>query len=157
MKKIFLPLLCVLLAGCHTHYSVVETTGWREPIDSRWDAAPDAEMQALIQPYTHQIENTMATVIGESAMDMDRKRPESLLGNLISDILRNAATRVIGKPADIGLMNVGGIRNVITKGPITMDTAFELLPFENSLCVLTMKGSDVNELLHEIAIVGGEG
>ena len=65
--------------------------------------------------------------------------PESLLSNLIADVLREAAVEVLGKPADMGLINIGGIRNSLTEGDITTENIYEILPFENSLCVLTMK------------------
>ena len=34
---------------------------------------------------------------------------------------------------------------------------FEILPFENSLCVLTMKGTDLRRLFEAIASLHGEG
>jgi 2',3'-cyclic-nucleotide 2'-phosphodiesterase (5'-nucleotidase family) len=40
---------------------------------------------------------------------------------------------------------------------ITFGTIYEILPFENSLCILSMKGSDLKSLFKEIAKVGGQG
>ncbi|MBU5890329.1 5'-nucleotidase C-terminal domain-containing protein, partial [Vibrio cholerae O1] len=34
---------------------------------------------------------------------------------------------------------------------------FEILPFENSLCVLTMKGTEIKRLMEVIASLHGEG
>ena len=68
-----------------------------------------------------------------------------------------AAAQVLGKPADMGLINMGGLRNVLTKGPITTENIYEILPFENSLCVLTMKGVYLKELFNNIAVRHGEG
>ena len=89
--------------------------------------------------------------------DRDKGAPESLLSNLVADVLRNAAGQVLGKPADMGLINMGGLRNVLTEGPITCENIYEILPFENSLCVLTMKGVYLKELFNNIAACHGQG
>lgn len=146
-----------LLTSCHTSYEVVKAEGDRIPMDSTWDAAPDAEAVALLAPYKAKIDSVMYSVVGTAEMSMDRYRPESLLSNLIADVLREAAVGVQGKPADMGLVNVGGIRNVLTEGPITTENIYEILPFENSLCILTMKGSAMKQLFENIAVRGGEG
>lgn len=88
---------------------------------------------------------------------MDKGAPESLLSNLVADVLRGAAAQVLGKPADMGLVNMGGLRNVLTEGPITCGNIYEILPFENSLCVVTLKGVYLKQLFESIAARGGEG
>ena len=57
----------------------------------------------------------------------------------------------------IGVMNMGGLRNILPQGNITVDAVFEILPFENSLCVLTMKGTEIKRLMEVIASLHGEG
>lgn len=99
----------------------------------------------------------MYSMVGTAEMSMDRYRPESLLSNLVADVLREAAVDVLGKSADMGLVNVGGIRNVLTEGPITTENIYEILPFENSLCILSMKGSAMKHLFENIAARYGEG
>ena len=103
------------------------------------------------------MDSVMYHVVGTAEMSMDRFRPESLLSNLIADVLREAAVEVLGKPADMGLINIGGIRNSLTEGDITTENIYEILPFENSLCVLTMKGSAMKHLFENIAVRLGEG
>ena len=87
-------------------------------------------------------------------MSMDKGAPESLLSNLVADVLRGAAAQVLGKPADMGLVNMGGLRNVLTEGPITCGNIYEILPFENSLCVVTLKGVYLKQLFESIAARG---
>lgn len=157
----FIP--CVLLAAllvlssCHTAYRVARSEGTMVPIDSTWDANPDAEAVALLAPYKAKIDSVMYHVVGTAEMSMDKGSPESLLSNLVADVLRSAASQVLGKPADMGLINMGGLRNVLTQGPITTENIYEILPFENSLCVLTMKGYYLKELFKNIAQRRGEG
>lgn len=164
MKRISLRLIPVvllavtfLLASCHAAYEVTKSEGTMVAIDSTWDANPDAEAMALLAPYKAKIDSVMYRVVGTAEMSMDKGVPESLLSNLVADVLRLAAVKVQGKPADIGLINMGGLRNVITQGPITTENIYEILPFENSLCVLTMKGVYLKELFNNIAARRGEG
>jgi 2',3'-cyclic-nucleotide 2'-phosphodiesterase (5'-nucleotidase family) len=53
-------------------------------------------------------------------------------------------------------MNNGGLRiPVIYKGAITVRTIYELMPFENQLLLLKIKGSKFKELTQMIAASGG--
>ncbi|WP_373720365.1 5'-nucleotidase C-terminal domain-containing protein [Bacteroides heparinolyticus] len=149
--------VALLLASCHSSYKVARMEGGRIPVDSTWDVEPDAEAMALLAPYKQQIDSVMGRVIGSAEVSMDRFRPESPLSNLIADVLREVAMEVQGAPADMGLINMGGIRNSLSEGPITIENIFEVLPFENSLCVLTMKGTAMKLLFDNIAVRGGEG
>ena len=164
MKKPYLKLLsgaalavALLLTSCRSAYEVTKVEGGRVPIDSTWDAKPDVEAIALLAPYKAKIDSVMYRVVGTAEISMDRFRPESLLSNLVADVLRESAAEVLGKSADMGLINIGGIRNSLTEGPVTTENIYEILPFENSLCVLTMKGSVLKQLFENIAARGGEG
>lgn len=149
---------CVLaLASCRAGYEVTQVEGTRVAMDSAWDAKPDVEVLALLAPYKAGVDSVMGEVKGVAALSMDRYRPESPLSNLIADVLREAASEVQGRAADMGLVNIGGIRNVLTEGNITTQDIYEILPFENSLCVLTLKGADLKDLFANIAARGGEG
>lgn len=152
-------LLCSLLflSGCKSHYAVTDVQSSRIAIDASLDAIQSPEAVALIAPYRASIDSMMNSVLGESEISMNRRRPECLLGNLVAEILRQSAARVLGQPADMGLINIGGLRADLGQGNITVSNAFEVLPFENSLCVLTLKGSDMKELMANIATRGGEG
>ncbi len=147
------------LSSCKTtnNYQVTSIEGSRIKITSQYDRNPSMSAVDLLAPYKLGVDSVMNTILGYSAQTLDKYRPESPLSNLVADVLRNAASKVIGKPADIGLMNIGGIRNILPEGNITTGTIFEILPFENSLCVLTIKGKHVKTLMQNIALVKGEG
>ena len=147
----------LLLCGCRSHYVVTDIQSSRVAIDASLDATQSQEAVRLIAPYRASVDSMMNSVLGQSEIAMNRKRPECLLGNLVAEVLRLSASRVLGKPADMGLMNIGGLRADVGAGNFTTSNAFEVLPFENSLCVLTLKGSDMKELMANIATRGGEG
>lgn len=149
--------LLLTASSCHSGYEVTKVEGGRIPVDATWDAQPDAEAVALLAPYKAQVDSVMQHVVGHCAVSMDRERPESPLSNLVADVLRRSGADVLGHPADMGLVNVGGIRSLLTEGPVTTENIYEILPFENSLCVLTLKGAVLRQLFENIAARGGEG
>lgn len=149
--------LALSLSACRPACRVVRAEGSRVAMDAAFDARPDAEAIALLTPYKYRVDSMMGHVIGTSAIDMDAHRPESLLSNLVADILREAASSTLGRPADMGLVNMGGLRTTLSRGSITMGDAYEILPFENSLCILTLRGSSLRKLFENIAYRLGEG
>ena len=106
MKKCYLKIVSgtalavmFLFASCHSAYEVTKAEGRMQPIDSTYDVAPDAEAMALLAPYKAKIDSMMYRVVGTAEMSMDKGAPESLLSNLVADVLRGAAAQVLGKPA----------------------------------------------------------
>lgn len=146
-----------LLASCSSGYSLAGVEGGRVAITDVYDRKPDAEALNILKPYQQKVDSIMSPVIGHSAKNLTAYRPESPLSNLMADVLRQAAVRAIGKPADVAVMNMGGIRNAMPEGEITFGTVYEIAPFENALCVLTMDGATLKELFGQIASVHGEG
>ena len=57
----------------------------------------------------------------------------------------------------MGLFNMGGLRNNMPEGIVRRGDIMLISPFENYVVVLEMKGSDLLELMRNIAAVGGEG
>ena len=129
-----------------TDYQIAKVEGRMIDIDAKWDTHPDADAVAILKPYKEKIDNMMYEVIGSSEQKMDKGHPESLLSNLVAEVL-----------ADMGLVNMGGLRNILPAGDITVGTVYEILPFENSLCVMKMKGTHLKALLTSIASLKGEG
>ena len=95
-----------------TDYQIAKVEGRMIDIDAKWDTHPDADAVAILKPYKEKIDNMMYEVIGSSEQKMDKGHPESLLSNLVAEVLRQAATKVQDKPADMGLVNMGGLRNI---------------------------------------------
>ncbi|MDD3040609.1 5'-nucleotidase C-terminal domain-containing protein [Bacteroides sp.] len=154
----------ILFTSCRaTHktsqanYEVAKIEGSRICMDSTWDVNSDTKAKAILNSYKEKVDKMMYEVIGVSEMKMDKGRPESLLSNLVAEVLRISADCVLKHPADIGVMNMGGLRNILPAGNITVDAVYEILPFENSLCVLTMNGAEIKNLLTVIASQHGEG
>lgn len=147
----------LLTASCAQHkYYVADVQRSRVVIDSRYDAAPDRDAATFLQPYKAKVDSMMSPVMGVAACDMERRRPESALSNLLSDILV-WSSKDFNEHPDFAVYNMGGIRASISKGNVTRGDILDVAPFENKICFLTLKGSDVLDLFRQIAKVGGEG
>ena len=75
----------------------------------------------------------------------------STLSNMFADATYEMSNPVFnkmsGKNIDIVLLNNGGIRSIISKGNISEKTAFELMPFENSIIVLELSGLSIIKMI----------
>ena len=118
---------------------------------------PSAVAKALVAPYKASVDSMMAPVLGMSRVSMMAGRPESLLGNWAADVMVEGGTATGLEPADMGLINVGGLRNNMPEGIVRRGDIMLISPFENHVVVLEMKGVDLLELMKNIAAVRGEG
>lgn len=88
------------------------------------------------------------------AVDTYSKRDgeyNTAIGNLFADATLEQANPVFnkrtGENIDLVLLNHGGIRAIISKGNISARTAYQIMPFENSLVVATLRGEQIKELV----------
>lgn len=131
---------------------------WRRvEVTSALDAEPNAAAQTVIKPYKASVDSVMAPVLGKSQVGMSAKRPESLLSNWAADVMVEFSDFHDGKRADMGLVNIGGLRNNMPEGIVRRGDIILISPFQNKLALLTLKGKDLKELFRNIAAVKGEG
>ena len=147
-----------LLLSCRPAYQLTEVEGGRVAMTEAIDRLPQNEAAvAIVQSYKEKVDSVMSPVIGRSKMEMGVDRPESLLSNFVADVLLRAGSDAAGNPVDFAVVNVGGLRTSLPEGDVTYGDVYEILPFQNTLCILEMKGEVVLELFRQMAAVGGEG
>ena len=147
--------LMALLSACATRYHVTGIRRTRCLIDATYDKPVSPQVTNFMQPYKQQVDELFSPVIGTASKDFVVDRPESPLGNLMADIMMWAA-KDYGEQPDFGVYNKGGIRASIAKGDITIGDAFDVAPFENRICFVTLSGEKVLELMGQIVYRGGE-
>lgn len=146
----------MIVAGCSQRHVVTSVSRTRLVVDERYDAIPSPAAQTFIEPYRQHIDSMMSPVVGVAARNMDVDRPESPLSNLLADILVWAGT-AYGERPDMAVYNIGGIRAALTAGDITLGDVIDIAPFNNKICFLTLSGTQLGELLAQMAASGGEG
>ena len=89
-------------------------------------------------------------VVGKlvTPVTFDYATPESTLGELMADSLRFCKTSACTDAADVSFQNNGGIRSKeIDAGNVTYQQVFQTDPFDDYYSELSLKGSQVRDLL----------
>ncbi len=109
--------------------------------------SPDPELQNLIALFKVGIENLTSRAITRIKVDLRRGGDEYGLGRLIADAMRNVAK------ADVAIVNNGGIRADLAAGTATYGDLYRVMPFQNRMLRLTVKGDVLRQAL-EHAVAG---
>ncbi|MBS9766282.1 MAG: 5'-nucleotidase C-terminal domain-containing protein, partial [Flavobacteriaceae bacterium] len=132
------------------------------PITAKIAVDSSAFVPSLIKEYKKGLEDTMSEVVGYSAMDMPKAKPESLLSNMVADFTYRlgkayCAENHLSHSVDASIINIGGLRKALPKGNISLGDIYEISPFENKLYIVAMYGKDLWKLFDHITRTGGEG
>lgn len=113
----------------------------------------DTKLLEILTPFKDKVEQVLAEVVGE-ALDTfpnaDVRKSETALGDLVADAMLDYVKYL---DVSFAINNGGGIRTDLPKGPITKKIIYKILPFSNTLVVLTLKGSDLIEMFNYIATI----
>ncbi|MFD2245970.1 5'-nucleotidase C-terminal domain-containing protein [Pontibacter ruber] len=138
-------LLVLGLASCQRTWQASPSLSTTDvPVDKTITA--DVQTEALIEPYRVQVTTKMSEVVGTAPVALSKGDYESPLGNFVVDLQLAQSEPLYGKPIDLSLTTNGGLRVPLPEGKITTGNVFELMPFENELLVLTLKGETVKQL-----------
>lgn len=157
-KSLFLFFAFVALCACqHRPLQVTQCATTAIPVDASSDALQDTVYLRQLAPVKADLEREMKVQIGYAPDNMWVGSPECPMLNWASDALWEAAKKVYPGRVDIAIVNMGGMRCEWPAGPITKGQVFELMPFDNQLVVLALKGSDILALCQSFATYGGQG
>jgi 2',3'-cyclic-nucleotide 2'-phosphodiesterase (5'-nucleotidase family) len=111
----------------------------------------------MILPYKTTLDAKMNVVIGFAPEALIKKLPESNLGNFFADALYIRAKQFPNADTArlVAMFNSGGLRTSVPEGEIHVRNMFELMPFENELVLIPLKGSQLLLVLNAIADKGG--
>ena len=141
--------------ACKSHYTA------SSHIDQQYvvkDSIPSDSVSALaryLQPFRDSLSQQMSEVIGSAQDNFLKEKPGGSLGNLVADAMDWKAQQLDSTVAG-AICNYGGVRlNQISKGIINKGKIYELMPFENELVIVQLKGSVLIQWLNAIAVAGG--
>jgi len=112
----------------------------------------DNKLETFISPYRNHITKDLDSVLAYNPVNQDKSKGkwESNIGNLFAEATIQLSNPVFytrqNKNIDFCMLNHGGIRSIIPAGDITTRTAFEIMPFENSVIIVGLTGLEVKEL-----------
>jgi len=118
----------------------------------------DTELLRRLQPYLDKVEAFLSEEIGYAEgtfWNRQQRKKETALGDLVADAMLWYMRKF---DPDFALGNAGAIRADLPQGPIKKKVVFDVLPFDSSAVVLSLKGKEVASLFNYVATVKpGEG
>jgi len=151
VKHLFKLCLLLFIFSCNSDYHLSKIEGKRIAIDEGLETKQDIE--DFIKPYREHINKNMDSIISYASDTYSKSDGElnTAIGNLMADAVYSESNPIFnkrtGKNIDFVLLNHGGIRSIISKGNVTIRTAYEVMPFENSVVVTAITGQQVIEML----------
>ncbi len=152
LKLFVIFLTLFLVASCSKqNYQLTKIEGKRITITDK--EKQDPEIENYIKPYRDHINKDLDSVLAYCPETLDKSsgKWQTTIGNLMADVTLQRGNTVFmareKKNIDLCILNHGGIRAILPKGNVTTRTAFEIMPFENSLVVIALKGEQIFELV----------
>lgn len=147
---VILLTLSTLLACSSKTYKNYQTTGKLLNISD--SIVLDSKIQDFINPYKNHINKDLDSVLAYNLITQDKSKGlwETNIGNLFASTTLELSKPIFqkreNKTIDFCMLNHGGIRSIIPTGNVTTRTAFEIMPFENSIMIVGLTGKEVLEL-----------
>ena len=116
----------------------------------------DSSVLTMITPFSEELWREMNEVVGYCTQPLLRERPEGTLNNWVADVMKSEAERYSGTQVDFAVNNYGGIRiTTLPMGPVTLGRIYEVMPFDNVMVIMQLKGSILKVFLDDMAYNGG--
>ncbi|MGM5471037.1 5'-nucleotidase C-terminal domain-containing protein [Flavobacteriaceae bacterium LMO-SS05] len=154
-KYLFICFGLAILIACKQETHLYKIEGKQITITDSLET--NAEIEAYIKPFREHVTKDLDSVITYAVDTYSKSDGEfnTAIGNLMADAVFEESNPIFnsrtGHDIDLVLLNHGGIRSIISKGPVTTKTAYEVMPFENSVVVVELKGEQVQELIDYLA------
>lgn len=154
-KFLLLGIALVSLTACKTTSLQVANVQTQKNISINNELKNDEEFVKVIEPYKQKLDREMNQKISHTNVDLTKQGDNSNLGNLLADYTYDGANAWaktnLKKEIDAALINIGGIRTTIGKGDILLKSIFEVMPFENEVIIVKMRGTDLQGLFEYYA------
>jgi 5'-nucleotidase/UDP-sugar diphosphatase len=130
---------------------------WR-PVAITPEAFPaDAKVKAVLDPYVKKADASLKNVVMKTSAEFEfgnrlSRYREIASGDLVCDAT-SWFVNLIGVPVDFSFHNGGNVRAALPAGDVTKEQIMTMLPFDNYIYVVSLKGSDVIELFNFIGSV----
>ncbi len=147
---IFVTITC--LYACHdAPKKLSRISGKQLPITDSIHVTDSIDI--FVAPYRKRVNEVLDSALAYAPKQITKKdgKYNTSAGNLMADIILSEANPIFksrtGREIDFVISNHGGIRSIISKGKVSARTAYEVMPFDNSIVVVAIKGKSVRDLI----------
>ncbi|NDP28859.1 MAG: hypothetical protein GZ087_15775 [Flavobacterium sp.] len=147
---IFLTLFFVISCAKQSYY-VSKIEGKRIAITDK--ETQNSQIENYVKPYREHINKDLDSILAYCPVTLDKSdgKWQTTIGNLMADVTLQRGNLVFKarekKEIDLCILNNGGIRAMLPKGNVTTRTAYDIMPFENSLVIMALKGEQIFEMV----------
>lgn len=143
----------ILLTSCSTVYQ--QSTPEFGPNTSINDeVVADEAIVAIIKPYKEDLKKKMDRVLTYSPIDLNKDGFNAPLCNLVADVTLDYINDVYKKEGkgkvDVALFNYHGLRRTFSAGNLTVGNIYELMPFDNEIYILDVKGETIVKMVQYV-------
>ena len=119
--------------------------------------AVTSKVDSMIVPYKEDLKAEMNEVIAKAERDFTSGRPNGSLNNWAADLVLVSQTRNVRLSIPVMvILNVGGLRNSINQGDVTIGDIFKVMPFDNEIVWTELPISALKDIEAYLINSGGE-
>lgn len=119
----------------------------------------DKTLLDTLTPYVEKVDAVLSEEIGVATapfLNDNTRKMETAIGDAVADSML-WYVEAMGMDVDFAFQNGGGVRTSMAEGPIQKQTIYEVLPFDNSVALVTLTGAQLLELLARVPETVGHG
>jgi 2',3'-cyclic-nucleotide 2'-phosphodiesterase (5'-nucleotidase family) len=147
--------IIILGAGLWACSSVNTITVHSDSIRLTDQYESDSTIDLYIKPYKDSLKEEMGVVIAQSETSFSSETGMASIGNWVANAVYSNQTRSINsKEPVMCLLNSGGIRSTLNKGPITVGDMFKLMPFDNEVVWVKMPVQSIQSIENYLTKTG---
>lgn len=151
VKKIYLLSLLFAATACKQSQVTLESIDGKQiPVTD--SLSQNQEVLDYIAPYQKHINEEMSAVLAYAPQSYSKTEGpyNTAIGNLMADAVFEMSNPIFksrtGNRIDGVLLNHGGIRSTLNAGDVTLRTAYDIMPFENSIIIVELTADKAREM-----------
>lgn len=114
-------------------------------------------VDSMVSPYRQELQAEMDEVIAYAEKPFETGRPGGSLNNWSADaVLQSQIGNARLAGPTFSLLNVGGLRNTINSGDVTLGDIFKVMPFDNEIVWVEMPVESLKDIAEYLTASGGE-
>ena len=154
IKLFWIVLIGAGLIACSS-VNTLEVSSSQYSVSNQFES--ENKLDSIISIYRDSLNEEMQITIGSASKNFEKGRPNGLLNNWAADVILNSQISLIETEVPvICILNTGGLRNPLSKGPITIGDVYKLMPFDNLIVWAKMPLSSISSIENYLTNSGGE-
>jgi len=151
LKIIKISALILVISACKEEKNIQNIQFSRIQINNNYEQS--AEIEKIIAPYKNIVDDSLNKILCYSKKSYSKSAGNlnTAIGNMMADAVYETTAPIFKNnhniEIDAVLLNFGGIRSIIPMGKVTIENAYEIMPFENKIIAVKMKYDVISKMV----------